>query len=278
MTGFSDQWLALREGADHAARDASLRSIVAASLAGRAEAEIVDLACGTGSNLRALAASLPGRQRWRLVDVDPVLLAAARERLLAWADHVESLDPLVILKGERQIEVSFWRRDLASADFDALAPSVDLVTAAALFDLVSAQWIEGFCDELARRRLPLYAVLTYSGEEQWLPAHPADKAMLAAFHRHQQRDKGFGSATGPRGALELATTLQRRGYVTTVRPSPWRLGPPQAALIEALADGAAKAVGETGLVRAEAIESWRQARRSASSCLIGHIDLFAQPG
>jgi hypothetical protein len=278
MTGFSDQWLALREGADHAARDASLRDRVAASLAGRAEAEIVDLACGAGSNLRALAASLPGRQRWRLVDVDPVLLAAARERLLAWADHVENLDPLVIRKGERQIEGSFWRRDLASADFDALAPSVDLVTAAALFDLVSAQWIESFCDELARRRLPLYAVLTYSGEERWLPAHPADEAMLAAFHHHQQRDKGFGPATGPRGALELATTLQRRGYVTTEQPSPWRLGPPQAVLTEALADGAAKAVGETGLVCADTIESWRLARRGASTCLIGHIDLFAQPG
>ena len=40
-----------------------------------ATATVVDLGCGTGSNLRALAPPCPRRQSWRLVDRDPALLA-----------------------------------------------------------------------------------------------------------------------------------------------------------------------------------------------------------
>ena len=45
--GFSADWLALREPADHAARDGDLLA-AAAQVAG---AVIVDLGCGTGSTL-----------------------------------------------------------------------------------------------------------------------------------------------------------------------------------------------------------------------------------
>ena len=38
---------------------------------------------------RDVARLLPNAQSWTLVDYDPVLLAAARERLRAWADHAE---------------------------------------------------------------------------------------------------------------------------------------------------------------------------------------------
>jgi len=40
---------------------------------------IVDLACGTGSTLRALSPHLPARQTWRLVDNDLSLLARAAD-------------------------------------------------------------------------------------------------------------------------------------------------------------------------------------------------------
>src|SRR4051812_49734447 len=90
MSGFSAEWLALREPADHHARNRALVAELRSVFAGRDTAAIIDLGCGTGSNLRALAASLPRRQSWRLVDRDPALLGAARERLSAWADASEA--------------------------------------------------------------------------------------------------------------------------------------------------------------------------------------------
>ena len=83
MTGFSPEWLALREPADHRARHQALQQQVCTRLEVLARAEhravrIIDLGCGSGSNLRALAGSLPDQQHWTLVDYDPLLLEAAR--------------------------------------------------------------------------------------------------------------------------------------------------------------------------------------------------------
>jgi len=278
MSGFSAEWLDLREAADRAARDAALRDSVARAFAHREHLAIVDLACGSGSNLRGLAEFLPARQRWRLVDHDPALLAAASARLVAWADAAEEgAETLVLAKGGRRIEVEFLGADLSAGAAAALDGEIDLMTSAAFFDLVSAHWLERFAAEIAARRLPLYALLSYSGEEAWTPPHAADAEMLAAFHRHQARDKGFGAAAGPRAASLLQEALERRGFAVETAPSPWRLGASQAALIEALADGSAAAVAETGEVSARTIEHWRRARRAAVGCEIGHLDLLARP-
>ena len=66
----------MREPADHAARNAPLAQAAADLLAGRAPARILDLACGTGSNLRGFCPLLAGPQQWTLVDFDAGLLSA----------------------------------------------------------------------------------------------------------------------------------------------------------------------------------------------------------
>jgi hypothetical protein len=276
MNAFAADWLALREAADHRARDPRLRDAVAAHLAGRAHAAIVDLASGAGSNLRALAPFIAADQSWRLVDNDATLLAAARERIGAWADRQEPPDD-AFFKGGRRIDVSFAFVDLARNPEQALDGDIDLVSAAAFFDLVSQQWIERFCGAIAARRLPLYAVLTYTGAEVWTPPHPADPDALAAFHAHQGGDKGFGPAAGPTAAPLLATALRRYGYQVSTAQSPWRLGREDKALIEATADGAAAAIAETGRLDWAIVEDWRLSRRRAVACEISHIDLFAIP-
>ncbi len=276
MSGFEAQWLALREGADFLARDGAVRDAALRYFAHRDEIRVVDLACGAGSNPRALAPFLGPRQSWRLVDHDAGLLKSARAALTVWADAVESEEPLALRKNGRRLAFSFERLDL-NADLARALDGADLVTAAAFFDLVSPDWIERFCAELMRRRLPLYAVLTYDGRESWTPPHEADAAMLEAFHRHQARDKGFGPAAGPRSSAMLREALERHGFEFQVGASPWRLGEGDAELIAALSEGAAEAVAQTGLVDAAVIADWRAARREASGCEIGHVDIFATP-
>jgi hypothetical protein len=278
MSGFSTEWLALREPADHRARNSGLRDQVMAAFAQRDYLSVVDLACGTGSNLRGLAPYLPSRQSWRLVDNDSDLLAAAEKALVAWADRLESRDPLILLKEGCRIAVSFARIDLSAALGSALDGGFDLVTAAAFFDLASPAFIETFCTELTKRKLPLYTILTYSGEEIWPPPHEADAAILRAFHLHQENDKGFGNAAGPRATSLLQKGFEARGYQVAMAQSPWRLTHLDRRLVEALADGIAAAAIETGLVRTPTAEDWRNVRFAAESCEIGHSDLFAHPG
>ena len=280
MSGFSPDWLTLREPADHAARNGDLAARVQAHFQSLDHMTVVDLGCGSGSNLRALAPGLPLRQTWRLVDWDPALLAAARETLRDWAlgENGEAHDEGAALRlrhAGRDIDVRFEQADLAQNIAKVLDDKADLVTATAFFDLVSADWIAVLCEEIARRGLPLYAILTYNGEETWEPPHAADAMVLAAFHAHQQGDKGFGPAAGPFAAAHLQRVLESHGYRVSAAQSPWRLGPDQAELLHELVGGIAAAVAETGLVPPEQLKSWRMARAEGATVSIGHTDVFA---
>jgi SAM-dependent methyltransferase len=250
--GFDPAWLGLREPADAAARDPELLAAAAAYLGAGALA--VDIGCGTGATVRAFAESAPEGLRWRLVDNDPRLLALAVEDRGGEAVEADLADPARIpLDGAR------------------------LVTASAFFDLVSEAWVDALVARLARRGIGLYAALSYDGGLDWAPELAADAEVRVAFNAHQRRDKGFGPALGPAASEALAAAFARHGYAVRQRPSPWRLGPGEAALQEALVAGIAAAAGETGLAAAEA---WGQARRAASgvsSCTVGHADLLALP-
>ncbi len=251
---FDAGWLDLREPADRAARDPGLRDAAAAYLGGVADPVALDLGCGTGATFRAFAGQAEG-VRWRLLDRDPALLAIAAQR----CEAVETV----------------------AADLRALEglplEGVRLVTASALFDLVSRDWLEGFVTRLAGAGIGLYAALSYDGALAWEPALPGDAAARDAFNAHQRQDKGLGPALGPAAAETLAGALAERGFALLVSQSPWRLGPDQAALQDALTDGIAVAAGEAGMADAVA---WGQARRAVSGatrCSVGHVDLLALP-
>jgi SAM-dependent methyltransferase len=278
MSGFSADWLALREPADHAARNETVARAVAHHFRSHAAVRVVDLGCGTGSNLRASMGLLPPDQTWRLVDWDPALLEAALLRLDAWSDVANRKDgALRMAHLGRTVQVETFQADLNADLARVLDPAPDLVTAAAFFDLVSAAWIERFVATLASRRLPLFTVLTYDGREQWSPPHPLDAAVLSAFHVHQGRDKGFGPAAGPKAADALVEAFRRHGYAVVTGESPWRLGPESAGLIGQLADGIAAAAVETGRVTQDEGTRWARAR-TRSAATVGHVDLFASPG
>ena len=142
MSGFSPEWLALREPADHRSRNTDVLAALRAAFARRDEMTIVDLGCGTGSNLRATAPWLGRKQHWLLVDHDPRLLTAARQRLIAWADAAETRNDTLKLKKEGSLlTVVFREADLAADLEDVLDKGGDLVTAAALFDITSVNSI-----------------------------------------------------------------------------------------------------------------------------------------
>ena len=82
---FSPEWLALREPVDHRSISQPLRAKVAARLAGAAPVNVMDLGCGSGSNLRALADSLRQFQGVKTKD----LLAARHEKLLSYGKFKE---------------------------------------------------------------------------------------------------------------------------------------------------------------------------------------------
>lgn len=283
MSEFSSQWLGMREPADHRSTNPALREQLNALLT-RSRAKdnqslrIIDLGSGTGSNLRGLAPHLDSDQHWTLIDYDPKLIEAARLALNAWADGFESNgeQTLHLKKAGKHIQVDFLCTDLSKNIETILEQPADLLTAAAFFDLVAEPWLERFCSALCT---PFYTVLTYDGTEQWMPKHPADEEALRAFHAHQATDKGFGLAAGPRAVDIMQRLLLDYGFQVSIAPSPWELDQTHdTELIHALATGSAQAVGETGLLDAATLASWKTARQEAQACTIGHWDLLATFG
>lgn len=252
--GFSADWLALREPADRAARDADLLQ-QAARAAGPAPV-ILDLGCGTGATMRAMAPHLPGSVRWHLVDNDPALLSRA-------ADAAQ----------DAGTTAQVHRLDLDDLDRLPLA-DVTLVTAGALLDLVPARWVR---DLAARLRVPFYAALSYDGDMRWSPEDPGDAGVGAAFNRHQRGDKGLGPALGPEAVTAGAVAFAAAGFEVRQAKSPWHLGPASSALQSALVDGIAAAAEEAGATGAPEWCAMRKAAADRTTCRIGHGDILALP-
>lgn len=285
MSSFSIDWLDLREPADLAARAPQLASQALQWLGAQhkdtAARIVVDLGSGTGSTLRALArigASLqptPPQLLWRLVDWNGALLneALRRHGKGGWVED--------------------YQADLNQVDELPLG-SAHLVSASALFDLVSRDFIDALVARLDTQHTAIYAALNYDGTTQWSPKHPLDDAILAVFNQDQRRDKGFGVALGPDCTAYLQQALEQRGYKVSCCASPWQLNarrlPQHLPLVEALIEGIYAAVleqaaGEVadktagGLTPADCAEwkAYRLAQAAQGDCIVGHWDLLALP-
>lgn len=212
--GFDPRWLTLREAVDHAVRPSHLVPRFASS---PEMLQVVDLACGTGSNLRYLSPLLPAPQRWLLLDYDEGLLAEAGRRCSAWIAGQGWADTVSV--DTRRCDLS---AGLPAAVLDSTTnPGHDqereplMVTASALADLVSREWLEGFAHQLASgdRVAAVLLATVYNGDVSFCPADPDDEAVIAAFHRNMHRDKGFGPALGADAARSVSEIFARNWTV-----------------------------------------------------------------
>ena len=272
MNAFTAQWLDLREGLDAASRAQALCTALVEDLAARqprtARTAIIDLGAGTGANLRYAAPRLGGSQDWVLVERDPLLLGAIEGRTRT--------------RARMDCRVRRLALDLARELHRVPMPDGALLTASALLDLVSGEWLR----ELARRadaaRALVWFTLTYDGRIECEPAEPEDAEVRELFNRHQLLDKGFGPALGPGATDRASQVFAQRGYVIHRAPSDWRLGPGEPALQHALIDGWYEAACEIAPARAPLLEGWLARRRAhieagRSQLRVGHQDLLGLP-
>ena len=251
MSGFSAEWLALREPADAAARSADLAAFVARRFEGR----LLDLGGGTGANIRYLSTRLPSPQHWVIVDDDQALLAHAPAGVTR---HPADLNRVV--------------------EEDELFAGCSLVTASALLDLMSDAWLEKLVLRCRAAGAAVLFALSYDGRIVCSPEDAEDEDIRQLVNQHQQTDKGCGPALGPSAAARTSALLSAAGYVVKQETSDWTLVPGERDLQRELVDGRAGAALEMAPQRKNAIEAWRTRRighidAGRSRIVVGHVDV-----
>lgn len=283
---FAGGWLALREPVDHRSRahelaarlrnhlqrqvdrdaawaaDPLLGSREAAAGARLFAATLVDLGAGGGSNLRYLSGRLPHPLRWRLLDHDAGLLSSVRGGAAGDAVDCEVMD-------------------LAALPASVLA-GASVVTASALLDLVSVDWLTALCEACASVHAAVLMALSIDGRVVFSDDDPMDASVRAWVAQDQRRDKGLGPALGGEAPGALAMALEARGYDVLVRPSDWHLDRADAGLARPLIDGWRVAAQRINPACAQAIADWAARRMNALergnlSLTVGHLDVLGLP-
>lgn len=260
MEPFASDWLSLRERYDDAARSAHLARAFLEVLPPRPR--LADLGAGTGANARYLKRLSVAQPTWILADADTGLLRRAH-----------GIEGATVL----------WTLDLASdlAQLDRM--HLDGITASALCDLVSADWVETLGRLAARRRLPLLLALSPDGRIAWSPPDESDALVTGLFHRDMRRDKGFGDALGTAAPRRIAEILEQLEYRVLAEPSDWRLGAADAEMLRRMIEDFAQAARRQEEGASPDIADWA-ARRQAQAAtgqlalVVGHVDLLALPG
>ena len=297
MNHFAADWLARREPFDRVARAASAAALDWTALADTLQQRrpvhgpvgVLDLACGTGANLRELAPRLGGNQRWLMVDHDPALLAALPAALSAWAGehglqwHADG-DAMRLHGDGLRIDIECRCIDLA-AGLGALPwREVQLVSASALLDLASAPWLQALVGHCRDAGAAVLWALSVDGRIDWSPRDPDDDAVQALFDAHQRRDKGLsgGPALGATAAATASALLAAAGYRVTLAPGDWDIdaahGDAARAMLTAMIGGTAQAAAEQAPAQSSMVAAWRTRRLASvgrSRLRVGHQDLLA---
>ena len=261
MTGFSADWLTLREPYDHAARDNYLLRQAIEVISNLERPAIVDLASGAGSTVRAMASLLDGNANWHLVDDDAALLA-----------HAQS--------GLHGTNISLHKIDLSKSLRQTFDYKPDMMTTSAFLDLVTAGWLDQLVEFCATYKVPFYAALSYDGRVTISPDVENEASVLAAFHQHQITDKGFGAALGPKGADYAIELFNKAGFCVTSAKSDWVAGPGDFKFQSELFTGWHQAACEIDPSRKADFDNWLDLRLAVidqSSLMVGHVDFLAVP-
>jgi SAM-dependent methyltransferase len=292
---FSADWLSLREPFDASARESAAQRLRLPSRLAKAFKDepapwrVMDLGCGTGANLRWLAPRLGAPQQWLVVDHDLALLQAWPSRFERAGVPLQNHAPDVTQAAqwpvpEASVQIVRRQLDLARQLQELPWHAVQLVTASALIDLVSEDWLLRLVDLASAAGAAVLMTLSVDGRHRWWPADPHDGAVNRAFAAHQRRDKGFGPALGARAVPVLEAALRRAGYQVFKARSDWQLhtdGHASAqALYRAMVEGMGQAVLEQEPAEAERTRAWQYRRLAGTAnarLTVGHLDLLALP-
>jgi hypothetical protein len=188
-----------------------------------------------------------------------------------------------IVGAQLTCEVETRISDLATLDDEGLFAGRHVVTASALLDLASEQWLATLARRCRAVGAAVLFALSYDGRSTCSPAEREDDMVRDLLNRHQRTDKGLGGvAAGPEAAACAVRCLADAGYHVRSERSDWMLAASDDELQRRLVDGWRDVAVAVMPSAADAIDRWHRRRHehidaNHSRIIVGHVDISGWP-
>jgi len=206
MPTFSDaRYLESKKTVDDRALNQRVLASLRNELAARAESlvSILEVGAGIGTMAtRLMDWQVLNRADYTLLDLDPELLARARQRLASWANERglaadDGAESLRLHGANVDVRVHFVAAELGAFLGSPAGPhGVDLLVANAFLDLVD---VPATLPRLFSRGATgglFWFCINFDGETIFLPEHPHDRALLEVYHRSMDERVRYGRRAG----------------------------------------------------------------------------------
>jgi hypothetical protein len=249
VTGYDARYLEAKRTVDDRAIDRRVRDRMLDELPDAPR--IVEAGAGTGATVPRLLDWGVTAGEYRGIDRDSDVIDLARRRRRPECDG----DPTDAGVRVDDLRVRFEQGDALAATVDDPA---DLVVAQAFLDLIP---IGDALDAFAAMLHPggvVYAPITFDGETVFQPDHPADEAVIGAYHDAIDAEPGRDARAGRH---LLNRCRERDGDLLAVGASDWVVYPPYPADERYFLGTILEFVEEAVVGSVDGADAWLDARR-----------------
>ena len=224
---FETNWLDRRYHYDNAARDKNVEKACLNHLKNKSSVTILDIGSGTGSNCLYFLEKMPAVQNWIFVEHDERLSKYAFNRI---KKHVPKLgyalkvapQKLVLQKENRQVEITYITDSFMDLDKKVDLSKVDLVTAGAVFDLLSFKQFVDIASPILENEIALLATMNYA-EMNFSPSEASDVLFIEKYEKHMSRKQDFGKAMGKDCSRSMVKFFRKHQKEVFYGASVWKL-------------------------------------------------------
>ena len=283
------QWLAHRFACDAEARHPEIEHKFLSFFEQHQTAlHVVDVGSGTGANLRYYFDRIPHTQTWTLIEQSSHLLGECRHSLATFAQkhgygwHPQG-DTFLLTDAGKTAAITLIQGSIDRIEQLVDLPQADVVTANAVFDLLSFEQFDALVSTLAQHDVCLLATLNYY-ETSFLPFSERDHQFVDWYHMHMKRPQPMGIAMGPDCSEEMLDLLAQHHMLIEQESSQWHLKKGECTLHRYLLHFMEQAIAELSLSPEEQrdFEAWltrkkELCRQRELEIIVDHSDIFAYP-
>lgn len=285
-TDFTTDWLSERFHFDSKARNKEVQQSCFQYLQHKSHLSIVDIGAGHGSNFFYLSPKLRQDQSWYFIELNAELLDAALMRIVSFAEKskytYQKTDYTVSIQAAgKKIQVTGICASFLQLPKIVSLQTVDLVTAGAVFDLLSENLFAEVVLPLIKAKVPLLATINYKGMA-FAPEQEQDAHFLHLYHQHMWRQQAFGRSMGPECLAYMTSFFLNHKVAVLTGSSDWQVGPTDKKMHHFLLSYLEAAIGEmiNSTQEKQDFEKWlthkkEQLHQAQLTTKVFHQDLFA---